>query len=408
LAFRGGYNARRKAYPTAAYDTVFDDPGAWVRDRHVFADATWDNLQVAGWSTRVKAAYDGYQYVGSYPYDDDGDPATAGAPWRERGFGDWLTGEAQFSRTIDARHRVTVGLEHRQHLRQRQDNYSDNASEPLWQDDRHSAATGAYAQDEFRLHSRLLLNAGVRVDRYAGSHAAKPRIALVYEPGQRTSYKLVAGAAFRAPNVFERYYEASGYRANPTVTPETMNSVEAIAEKYVGRAFRVTGSVFTSRVSHLIALTADQDGTFSYENVDANRVFGVEGELEAKSSAGAQIRASYMFADACDRATDEWLTNSPRHIAQLVASAPLHRSLIAALDVRALSGRLTRTRTALAGYTVANVSLSAPFAHQRATLSLTVSNAFDSAFADPVDDGFVQEAIAQRGRTVRLRASYRF
>jgi outer membrane receptor for ferrienterochelin and colicins len=408
LALRAGLNMRRKAYPTGAFDTVFNDRDAWVSDRRIFVDAAWEQTVRGGWVARLKGAYDGYKYTGSYPYDDDADASTAGAPWREAGIGDWLTAEGQFSRTFFARHRVTTGVEHRQNLRQRQFNYERDDTQPLWADNRHSAASGAYVQDEFRVHPRLLINAGLRADRTAGGHAEKPRVAFVFEPGKRTALKLVTGAAFRAPNVFERYYESEGYRANPAVTPETTHSVEAIAEKYVGRAVRFAASVFTSRINHLIALTPVDGDVLSYNNVDASRVRGVEGEIEIKSERGAQTRASYTYARARDGATGAALTNSPAHLTQIVASTPIRRGVIIAADVRALSSRLTRRGSVVSAHAIANMSLVVPLTAERLHLSLVVTNILNTRYSDPVDDGYADEAVRQRGRTARVRFAYRF
>ena len=51
------------------------------------------------------------------------------------------------------------------------------------------------------------MNVGVRYDRFSTfGDSFNPRAALIYQPRQPTTFKLLYGEAFRAPNAYENYY----------------------------------------------------------------------------------------------------------------------------------------------------------------------------------------------------------
>src|SRR5581483_4270 len=69
---------------------------------------------------------------------------------------------------------------------------------------RSSQQQAAYVQDEVRLSSRLIANAGLRYDRYESFQRVTPRLALILMPSPTQSFKYLFGRAFRAPNEYER------------------------------------------------------------------------------------------------------------------------------------------------------------------------------------------------------------
>jgi iron complex outermembrane receptor protein len=59
-------------------------------------------------------------------------------------------------------------------------------------------------------------------------------------------------------------------------------------------------------------------------------------------------------------------------------------------------------------YAVVDFALTWPVVHERLELALSLRNVFDTRHADPPGPSFVQNGIEQDGRTVLLRAGYRF
>ena len=62
------------------------------------------------------------------------------------------------------RHALTAGIEYRNNLRQNQSAMDETGV--LLDDRRGSQTVGMYAEDEFRISSKVLLNAGLRFDDY--------------------------------------------------------------------------------------------------------------------------------------------------------------------------------------------------------------------------------------------------
>lgn len=409
LALRGGYNARTKYVPTGAYGAVFNEHSS-VLDEHAMADGTWAPSLGGGWTGLFRGAYDHYAFTGSHPFASEGEAVRPFVRYIDRAVGRWVTGEAQLSRTVMRRHQFTAGVEHRTNVGQHQFSHLDGAADLLWEDRRTSSTTGVYVQDQVRLHARVLVNAGLRYDRY--SHFAnplKPRVAAILQPRSDTTVKLMYGAAFRAPNVYESYYEIPGqWKARPGLQPEEVQTVEAVVEHYAGRRVRLSANVFSYAVSRLIDFTSTPDGALVYyDNLGAARSSGVEGEAEARWPGGVHARASYTYANARDEGTGERLSNSPRHVGQGLFSAPLGGGAFAALDVQWLGARLTRSGARLAGYVRPSVTITGPQLH-RVRLAATVTNLTAARYADPVGDDFVQDAVLQNGRTLRVQATWSF
>jgi iron complex outermembrane receptor protein len=407
--FSGGFNLRKRGLPTGAYSVALDHPDTWVEDQRAYVDAHWQGLVGRNWEADVRGTYDQARYVGSYPYvmsDVPGDIATN----FDTGRGQWLTGNAMVSRRVGASHRVTIGAERRQHLQQRMLNYYDGQA-PLLDVNRRAQTSAAYAQDEWRLHRSVLVNAGVRYDHYSSFRdPIKPRAAFIYQPKPRTAVKLLYGEAFRAPNVYETDYAfADSYLPNPNLSPEETRRVETLVEHYAGSHVRLAGSWFRYAVSDLIDQRFDEElAATYYDNIAAVRAVGFDAEAEAKWPSGWQVLGSYTYSRAKDLTTDERLTNSPAHVTQFRASAPLWARTMVALDMRALSARRTPRGTSVGAYVVPNITVSRAIAGRGLSVALTVANLTNTRYADPVSTDFVQDAVVQDGRTARLRLSWSF
>jgi outer membrane receptor for ferrienterochelin and colicins len=89
----------------------------------------------------------------------------------------------------------------------------------------------AYVQDEIRLQPWLIVNGGLRHDRYARFDRTSPRGAIIVMPYANHSLKYLYGRAFRAPNAYEMYYfrDASAY-----LQPERIDTHEWVWEAYFG------------------------------------------------------------------------------------------------------------------------------------------------------------------------------
>lgn len=411
LSINASFNNRTRALPTGAYGTVLGDARATIADERVSTDAAWEGTLGKGWHTRLRGAYDVYRYEGRLPYFlDDTEPDAGTYEYVDVANGRWVTGEVQASRSFGPRHRFTGGVERRQHLRQDQSSYIVETGAAELDVPHQSATTALYAQDEFRLHRAVRINAGVRYDRYAQfSSPIKPRVAAILQPRDKTTVKLIYGSAFRAPNVFEAYYLIPGqWKSRPALTPEDIHTYEAVVEHYQGSRLRLAGGYFWYHVHDLINFQTDpDDGLVLFANQGNAGASGYELEAEAKWPTGAQFRASYTFSVARTDA-GETLSNAPRHVVQTLAAVRVIGETFLGFDAAWLSERLSRSGARVPSYLRPNLTLSGPLLGDRLRFAFTVSNATNTVFADPVGDDFRQDTVTQNGRTARLQLTWQF
>ncbi|MGC4081133.1 MAG: TonB-dependent receptor [Vicinamibacterales bacterium] len=145
--------SRAKRIPTAAFETIFNDTRTETRDSRGFADLQY--LKQLDPRTRVdlRASYDQYDYVGHFAYES--------GLFLDDARGRWVTGEANVVRQI-GRHGLTVGTDYRYNLRQNQSAVDESGV--LLDDRRRSRSAALFAEDEFRVGPRVLVNAGLRWD----------------------------------------------------------------------------------------------------------------------------------------------------------------------------------------------------------------------------------------------------
>jgi outer membrane receptor for ferrienterochelin and colicins len=409
-ALAGSFLRRTKDVPTATFATAFNREEETVDD-HGYVDGTYaraltDSLQLHG-----RLAYDRYAYEGDYPFDDanTGDPKNLIVN-KDASLATTLSTEWQLTRQLAGGSTVLGGFEYRDNLKQRQLNYDDVEPRVYAVDDnRQTSNAGVYVQGEFKLAPPLLLNAGLRYDYYFEGFGGtlNPRVGAILSPTARTTFKLLYGEAFRAPNAYERFY----YAANATgqsLKPETIRTYEGVLEQYLGERDRLSVSVYRYAVSDLISEVADSQGELFFENVARVSAHGAEIELERKYDNGALIRGSYAWQETTNADTNQTLSASPNQVVKLNLSAPLRSwaSLGAELQfqsrMRNLDGSFDRA------FTIANISFQSSTLPAGLQLEAGVYNLFDARYAYPGAEENTQPSIVQDGRTFRVKVTRRF
>jgi len=100
--------------------------------------------------------------------------------------------------------------------------------------------------------------------------------------------------------------------------------------------------------------------------------------------------------------------NSPRHLANFNPSRPLFRSgWRVGAEARFVGSRETM-QDDVPSYWIGNLTLSSTRLAPGLELSASVYNLFDRRYADPGAEEHVQDALAQSGRTFRLKLAYDF
>jgi outer membrane receptor for ferrienterochelin and colicin len=409
FTLEGAYGLRKKGIPTASFGTVFNDSANSTSDEHSYLDLSYRHDYGHESSVTGRIYYDAYNFIENYAYDYP--PVTVN---RDTGTGRWWGGEFRYNGILFGSHKVTAGAEYQDNIHQDQANYDLDPYSLYLDIDKDSYLWALYAQDEYRMFDTVLLNIGVRHDSYStfGSET-NPRLALIYSPLGKTTFKLVYGTAFRIPNVYEFYYDdGSTQKANPDLKPEKITTYELICEQYLGSHVRSSLSAFHYRINDLISQTTDPlDGLVQYRNISRVEADGGEMELEGTWSDGIRGRISYTFQKTRDQSTGEILTNSPEHLAKVNIIVPLpNESLFLDPEIQYTGRRKTSTGGYAGDFSVVNLTVFSQELTKGLEASVSVYNLFDRRYGDPTagPPQQIQNMIEQDGRNYRVKLTYHF
>jgi iron complex outermembrane receptor protein len=408
VTLTGAYGLRDKDVPTASFGTLFNQqhPREHTTDRRAMLDAqyerTFNGTRVAG-----RASFDRYSYEGVYPLP--GDDESSVLVNHDSALGTRWGVDGRVTRSLPGRQVLTVGAEFLHNIHQNQRNTYEQPTGLDFDIERSSRQGAIYAQDEVRLHRRVLVNAGVRYDRHGGAERITPRAALIVTRSANESFKYLYGTAFRAPNVYELDYHSAGAR-NAALKPESIDTHEVVWERYASDWLRTSSSAYWYDAKRLISQRVDPE-TFdglSFVNADRARARGLELEAEVRLKNGSHSLVSYALQRATDEATGAVLTNSPRQMAKLRVSVPVRANRsFASIDVQYLSSRRSVAGSAIGPVAVAHLTLRERIG-RRLEIVGAVRNLFDRRNADPASDEHLQDSIPQEGRTFRIELRWAF
>jgi iron complex outermembrane receptor protein len=267
-------------------------------------------------------------------------------------------------------------------------------------------------QSEHSILKSLFLNVGVRYDSYDRFNTVNPRAALIWMPAATTTFKLMYGEAFRAPNAYELYYNDGGKtgKSDPGLKPEKIRTYEAVWEQYFGEAYNSSVSAFYYRINNLISLATDPaDDLMVYQNIERVEAKGIDIALQAKWDSGLMGRLSYTWQEATNADSGAWLVNSPRHLVKANVSVPVYRTnIFISPELQYTGPRLTlagnRTRDAV----VANLTILGSDLIKGLDVSASIYNLFDTSYGDPGSSEHRQDIITQDGISFRIKLNYRF
>jgi outer membrane receptor for ferrienterochelin and colicins len=392
-------SSRDKRIPTGAFGIVLDDRRSQTNDTRMFVDLVYDG-QMRETGVMWRTAYDYAGYDGTYVY-----PADQGGVLSDASRADWWSTDVMFTRRVKQRHFLTGGGEYRNNFRQDQiAAYPEAPSVDI----RKSSQVGAiFAQDEVTVAKRLSVTAGIRQDWHSASQGStNVRLAAIVKPIAEASLKVLYGSAFRAPNPYELYYFP-----NPDgLSPERIKTTEIIWEQYAQRRFRMSVSGFLYHAHDLISQVPDptSPGDFIFANIDQAEATGVEFEAEGAWRGGVHTLTSYTFQNVRSHPDHVRLSNSPRHLFRAQVTGPIvPRLLFFGAEGIYNGDRLTIRNNVAEGAFLGNLTLTTR-SFSRAKLSLTIGNIFNRTYGDPGAEEHLSDVIAQQGRTVRAKLSWRF
>jgi outer membrane receptor for ferrienterochelin and colicins len=399
FTLEGAFNRRVKDNPTAQYAAAFDAPGLTSTDDRGYLDAKFDH-EIQNIVEVIATVY------GDYGDHLLGDPLTPTLLEKETQRGEWWGTELQLKKQVWDKHTFTLGAEYRDDFHQ-----EDIVSAPGFYSDvqKSRESYGIYGEGDVELLKQLHVNGGVRYDQYGDfDPAIDPRVAMIYNPFELSTFKAIYGTAFRAPN----FLELSDPRFQD-INPEEITSYELVYEQGIGRNLRTSVSGFYNDMHDLIVFSNGK-----YGNIDA-RSEGMELGIEGEWAYGVRGRASYTLQHAKDESGAGDLPDSPEDMVKFNISVPVVKDkLFASLEFQYTSRRSTYFDSTSGGttmpgmdagaYSVVNFTLFSQNILKNLDVSASVYNLFDQQYSDPATPSHLESQIPQNGRTFGLKATYRF
>ncbi|MDD5029432.1 MAG: TonB-dependent receptor [Rhodoferax sp.] len=391
-------SSRDKVLPNAPFSTVFGQPGTHTVDQHALIELAYDGLLTNDWQQQFRVFGSSYRYGGDYIY-------TGPVVNRDTGRANWVGGDYRLILTTWPRHKLMLGTETQWNTLVAQRNF-DVFPATSYLDNNHPSHTlGVFVQDEWRLSRQWLLNLGLRYDKHSDYPAiTSPRAALIYQPHENATLKMMLGNAYRAPNAYERFYDDGGVlqKANPALQPERIRSAELAADFRVAQGGRLGLSWYRNVVRDMIDQVVDpSDGLVAFVNQPSLQTRGIELDAEKRWSSGYRARAS-LSRQWSSAANGSELENSPQWLGKVVLGLPLAAGWTLASewqgvsDRRSLAGRVP-------GFGVFNLTLSCEPMVGWGKFVLGIHNVGDHRYLDPASSSFVADALAQDERQFRLR-----
>lgn len=166
-----------------------------------------------------------------------------------------------------------------------------------------------YAQYRLQVFDRLTVSGGARIDSHKefGTHGTYRGTAAYYLEQTGTKFRGTAGTGFKAPSLFQLFSSFG----DPDLKPEECVGWDVgIDQALVDGTVTASLTYFRTDFTDLIDFDT---ATSTYNNIGRVRTSGVEAAVRISLLKELELRLSYTFTDAEDKATDDQLIRRPRH-----------------------------------------------------------------------------------------------
>jgi outer membrane receptor for ferrienterochelin and colicins len=265
---------------------------------------------------------------------------------------------------------------------------------------------GIFLQDQWGITPRLEATAGARLDYHTTTESptetsVNPKVAFRYMLSPNVGLRASVGTGYRAASAIEQFVSAiqEGYRVipNPALRGEHAVSGEVGLNARLWGGARFDAALFQNSYRDLIGPAAVPDSLFLFQfrNVQRARIRGLDASLDAPVIPHwLTANLTYMYLDAIDLDTHDWLPYRSRDNATLTLDA---LGGLGGVDIRYRS----RVSTVLVypldpRGDITTVDLRANYRVAGAVLQGKVSNLFNEVYPD------VQERVPGQPRTVSL------
>jgi outer membrane receptor for ferrienterochelin and colicins len=437
----GEINDRVKQIPTAPYGTLVGAAGTAFHDMRGFAELRYEkDWERISFSARLY--YDVSRFQGTYMYFNAASTDLF-EPQHDFGGADWGGLELRLRARLFSGNQLSVGVEGQ---------YQSVLQAPatdvtgfLALTDTRRLLLSAYLLDEWRIFKRLSITLGVRVDKYldlstqlvgvgpvptamapmsTNATPITPRIGIVARLYDGGLTKVVAGQAFRAPNINELLTSDNYVSQKPALSlqPETITTVELEHSHDFTEELRFTVAGYLNIIDHLVVLTSenlvvpacgppDMPQTVQcFINTNSpTRIYatGAEAELRWQANRFMFVDASYSFVKLLNATTDI-TAGTVTHLVSARAVIPLYENIVRlGAQVLYTSPRyLAEGQPGVGEALNINFGLSGQLTHVRYFAG--VQNLLDQRAALPVPTEAGFGTIPQYGRTFWLSVALQY
>ena len=323
---------RERDSRSATYGASFYAPGT-MQERRTNLTLRFDHEFSPGHSLHAMAYYGYYKYDQDIGYELDPPGGPDKYIYYSRAADDWLGQEIHYSWQVSPKLHLLAGAEATQAIDTLQHD-SDN----FGYDDRIDESYNAWAlftEANWQATDNLTLVAGARFDRVqdVGNHF-NPRAGAILDLSEADTLKLLYGRAFRAPNLYEMFYDVGGYAGNPDLESEVVDTYEVVWERRFASGWETSVGAFLWQMSDAMADIVLPNDDFQVQNVGTVEARGVELELRRRWDTGAMLRTYTTFTDT-ESPDGEQLAISPQWIVGAAVIVPvLNRNTFLALDTQ--------------------------------------------------------------------------
>ena len=411
------YTARKKHIPTGVSDTIFPSHATQYLDRRGFLELKFEpKLGDVQTLTRMHANLYLYDDLLDYTYDvDPTTGAATGGPYRDSYRGEWFGLEERVAVPVTRTLRLTVGGEGQYHPITRQTSRTSTGDVVLSRNDPFTIGAG-YLLADWTPNDTFKVSPALRVDYYSTTGTSlNPRLAVLIHASPDTTTKMLAGKAFRAPSVFELFYQSDTYRTPDALKPEDIYSGELEVSHHFSQTVSGTVSGYVNVVRNLIELSGG--GTTADPNVYINSDrsilgTGVEAELRRDFRQGAMFAAQMSlqrtrYLDVAESQRRE-VPNSPNVLASLKGAIPIAQRALSLMSRLSYIGprwdRYDRPgdpeQQRVDGALVWDLVFTGESERFRVRYGIGVYNVLDTRWFAPVSGEYRMRTIPQNGRTI--------
>ena len=411
------FHTRDLSIPVGGFATAFNNPNSIFTDRRYMAEVRYEPRLSDKWQILARAHANRYEFHSRYVFD-------SGEENFEQLLGTWFGGEARVVFNPVPWLRITAGGEAQYHPEARMLGRAEapSGTTRYLAEDRPYQLGAGYALIEGSPTSWFRFSAGARVDVYSTfGPIVVPRAALIFKPGSGNVLKIMGGRAFRAPSIYELYYNDNGKSQAAAVDPvrDLTLGPEAIYSgeiEYSHRFLEDWVALAAAHASYLEGtITTVPDTNTStvvrYAN-SASPALVVGGDLELRREwrRGFMLAASYGYQHTRyldDALRNPRLVNAPEHFASLRVVAPAVKEILSFGLRTTLEAprRIDESTDATTLPTVVVDATASGFVREIGVRYVVgVYNLTDKRQEVPVSDTFLTRTLPQNGRTFRLDA----